>query len=323
MNTMARLGVLVSSWFLLLACCCPTLAASQPEAQLKTSVDATAITIGDVLTLKLEVRRPESLKLAFPSIGANLGEWVVRGSNRLPPKAADGGGLVDEVLALQLTIYKTGEFEIPGIEIEAVQPGGEKSILSSEPVKIKVESVLSGNQDTLKDLKPQAEIATDYKPFLLFLAALGSAAYLIYRLVQHLKHRRRALPAISQDRRTAEEIARQAIRQLLARKLIEQGYLKEFYLELSEIIKRFLGSKMGIPSLERTTEEFTEDLRQTAIQAGHYRMIRQFLDDCDLVKFAKYRPGAEEIQQIIARSSEIIDAVVAGSPAEPILEVAK
>jgi hypothetical protein len=320
---MAKPCVFVSWWFLLLACCCSTLAASQPKVQMKTSVDATAITIGDVLTLKLEVRRPESLKLAFPSIGPKLGEWVVRGSNRLPPSAADGGGRVDEVLALQLTIYKTGEFEIPGIEIEAVQPGGEKSILSSEPVKIKVESVLTGNQDTLKDLKPQAEIATDYKPLLLFLAALGSAVYLIYRLVQRLKHRRRALPAIPQDRRTAEEIARQAIRQLLARKLIEQGYLKEFYLELSEIIKRFLGSKMGIPSLERTTEEFTDELRQTTIQAGHYRMIRQFLDDCDLVKFAKYRPGAEEIQQIIARSNEIIDAVVVESPAEPVLEVAR
>jgi hypothetical protein len=322
-DTLAKLGVFVAGWFLLLDCRCSTLAAPQQEAHLKTSVDATTITIGEVVTLQLEVRRPESLKLAFPQVGATLGEWVVRGTNRLPTKAVNGGGAVSEVLALQLTIYKTGEFEIPKIQIEAVRPGGERSILTSEPVKIKVGSVLTGNQDTLKDLKPQAEIAADYKPFLLFLAALGSAAYLIYRLVQRLKRRRKALPAILQDRRTAEEIARQAIRQLLARKLIEQGYLKEFYLELSEIVKRFLGSKMGIPSLERTTEEFTEDLRQTAIQAGHYRMIRQFLDDCDLVKFAKYRPGAEEIQQIIARSSEIIDAVVAGSPAEPILGVAK
>ena len=312
----------MSCWFLVLDDHC-SIAGQYPAPHVKTSVDATEITIGDILTLKLEVRRPESLKLAFPSVGAQLGEWVVRGSNRLPSRATQDGGLIEDGLALQLAIYKTGEFEIPGIEIEAVQPGGEKSILSSEPIRIKVQSVLTGNRDTLMDLKPQAEIAADYKPFLLFLAALGSAAYLIYRLVQRLKRRKRALPAIPEDRRTPEEIARQAIQRLLARKLIEQGYFKAFYLELSEIMKRFLGVKMGIPSLERTTEEFTGDLRRTTIQPGHYRMIRQFLEDCDLVKFAKYRPGAEEMQQIIGRSNEIIDTVAMRSAAEPILEVAR
>jgi hypothetical protein len=102
--------------------------------------------------------------------------------------------------------------------------------------------------------------------------------------------------------RSAEEIAREAIERLLARKLVEQGHLKQFYLELSEIIKRFLGSKLGVHSLERTTEEFTRDLRAVSVPSAEYRMIREFLEDCDLVKFAKYRPAAEEVEQIIARS---------------------
>jgi hypothetical protein len=38
-------------------------------------------------------------------------------------------------------------------------------------------------------------------------------------------------------------------------------------------------------------------------------MIREFLEECDLVKFAKYRPGAEEVEQIITRSRAMIHEI--------------
>ncbi|HEU0004712.1 MAG TPA: BatD family protein [Terriglobia bacterium] len=291
----------------MLLCVNPALS-QDTKAQLKTSVDATTVTIGDVVTVKLSVKHPETLKIAFPPVGTSLGEWTVRSSKPLAPtKLADGS--VEDTLELQLAAYKTGDFEIPALNVETVKTSGEKEVFASEPIKIAVQSVLTGNQDTLKDLKPQAEIEADYKPFLFLLAALASAAYLVYRLVQYFKRRKRA-PIPKPGRvRSAEEIAREAIERLLARKLVEQGHLKQFYLELSEIIKRFLGSKLGVHSLERTTEEFTRDLRAVSVPSAEYRMIREFLEDCDLVKFAKYRPGAEEVEQIIARARAMIDGM--------------
>ena len=104
---------------------------------------------------------------------------------------------------------------------------------------------------------------------------------------------------------------------------MEQGQFKQFYLELSEIIKRFLGSKLGVHSLERTTEEFTRDLRAVSVPSAEYRMIREFLEDCDLVKFAKYRPGAEEVEQIIARSRAMIDGMTEESVKPQEVEVAQ
>ena len=131
-------------------------------------------------------------------------------------------------------------------------------MLSSEPIKIKVESVLTGQKQELKELKAQAEITPDYRPFLLLLAALASAVFLIYWLITTLKKRRKVAVMEVRDNRTPEQIARDAIQALLSRKLVEQGLLKQFYLELSEIVKRYLGQKLNILSLERTTEEFTQ-----------------------------------------------------------------
>jgi len=309
----------VSCWLLL--CVNPALS-QEAKAQLKTSVDATTVTIGDVVTVKLSVKHPETLKIAFPPIGTSLGEWTVRSSKQLlPTKLADGS--VEDTLELQLAAYKTGDFEVPALNVETVKTSGEKEVLASEPIKIAVQSVLTGNQDTLKDLKPQAEIEADYKPFLFLLAALASAAYLVYRLIQYFKGRKKS-PVVKPERvRSAEEIAREAIERLLARKLTEQGHFKQFYLELSEIIKRFLGRKLGVHSLERTTEEFTRDLRAVAVPSTQYRMIREFLEDCDLVKFAKYRPGAEEVEQIIARSHAMIDGLIEASLKPQAVEVAQ
>jgi hypothetical protein len=278
----------------------------EPKAQLKTSIDATSVTIGDVVTVKLSVKHPETLKIAFPAVGTSLGDWTVRSSKQLPSSKLPDGN-IEAGLELQLAAYKTGDLEVPALNIEAVKASGEKDVLTSEPIKVVVQSVLTGNEDTLKDLKPQAELEPDYKPFLFLLAALASAVYLVYRLVRFLKNRKNAPVPKPERIRSAEEVAREAIERLLARKLVEQGQFKQFYLELSEIIKRFLGSKLGVHSLERTTEEFTRDLRAVSVPSAQYRMIREFLEDCDLVKFAKYRPGAEEVEQIITRSRSMID----------------
>ena len=291
-----------AAYFSGLAPPCP----QEPKAQLKTSIDATTVTIGDVVTVKLSIKHPEALKVAFPPIGPSLGEWTVRTSKPLPPtKLADGN--IEEVLELQLAAYKTGDVEVPVLNVETVTATGEKEVLATEPIKVVVQSVLTGQQDTLKDLKPQAEIEADYKPFLFFLLALASAGYLVYRLIQYFKRRKKAPVPKPERVRLAEEVAREAIERLLARKLVEQGHFKQFYLELSEIIKRFLGSKLGVHSLERTTEEFTRDLRLVSVPSAQYRMIREFLEDCDLVKFAKYRPGPEEVDEIIERSRRMID----------------
>ncbi|MGH9426951.1 MAG: hypothetical protein ACRD2L_11700 [Terriglobia bacterium] len=304
-----------SSTFLLavsVACCFLLSAKSalsqETKAQLKTSVDATTVTIGDLVTVKLSVKHPEILKIAFPPVGTGLAEWTVRSSKQRPfSKLPDGN--IEDSLELQLAVYKTGDFEVPALNVEVVKASGEIEVLASEPIKVVVQSVLTGKQDTLKDLKPQTELEADYKPFLFLLAALASAVYLVYRVIQFFKESNKAPVPKPEGIRSAEEIAREAIARLLARKLVEQGQFKQFYLELSEIIKRFLGSRLGVHSLERTTEEFTRDLRAVSVPSAQHGMIREFLEDCDLVKFAKYRPGRDEVEQIIARSCAMIDDI--------------
>jgi hypothetical protein len=212
-----------------------------------------------------------------------------------------------DVYEIQLTVYRTGDFEIPPIEVELSDNSGKTEKITSPAIPIKVQSVLSGADETLKDLKPQAEIPPDYKPFFLTLIAILAGLVSIYQLIRYLRKRKPAEVGIVVDMRSPEEIAREAIGRLLDRRLIERGLHKSFYLEISEIIRKYLGSKLGISSLERTTEEFMRDLRSTLLPANPIEMIGDFLDDCDLVKFAKYRPSEEEVKEIVEVSYQVVE----------------
>lgn len=212
-----------------------------------------------------------------------------------------------DVYEVQLTVYKTGDFEIPPFEVELSERSGKTEKVTSSAIPIKVQSVLSRGDETLKDLKPQAEIPPDSKPFLLILVAILAGLVLIYQLIRHFRKRKHVEKSIEVDWRSPEEIAREAIGRLLARRLIEQGLYKNFYLEISEIIKRYLGSRLGILSLERTTEEFMRDLKNTLLPPSQIELIGHFLKDCDLVKFAKYRPSEEEVREIAEISYGVVE----------------
>jgi len=284
--------------------------AQEPAGQLKASVDATEINIGDIVTLTLVVQYPSAAKVSLPPVGNMLGEWTVRNVSNIPAKPLSNDN--QEVgLQIQLAIYKIGEFNIPALEVELIKKSGEREVLGSQPIKIKVESVLAGQKQELKELKAQAEITPDYRFFLYLLAALASAIFLIYWIIATLRRRRKVAVMEIRDTRTPEQIARDAIQILLSRKLVEQGLLKQFYLDLSEIVKRYLGQKLTILSLERTTEEFTRDLRQTSLPIHDFEMIREFLIECDLVKFAKYHPSLEEIQSTLQQAIQLIDRMEA------------
>src|SRR5881296_1883850 len=97
------------------------------------------------------------------------------GSKRGPPACERGSpGRVVETLQLQLTVYKTGDLEIPALHVEIVNAQGQREVRASQPIKIKVQSVLDGEQ--LKEIKAQAEISPDYRPLLFLLATLSALA---------------------------------------------------------------------------------------------------------------------------------------------------
>ena len=74
---------------------------------------------------------------------------------------------------------------------------------------------------------------------------------------------------------------------LLARHLAERGQFKRFYVELTQVVRRYIERRHAIRAPKQTTEEFLRD----AAGSGRFppdtlARLRAFLESADLVKFA-------------------------------------
>jgi hypothetical protein len=97
---------------------------------------------------------------------------------------------------------------------------------------------------------------------------------------------------------TAHEIAYRNLEALVARNLIEQGLIKEFYERISGVLRYYVEHRFSLHAPDRTTEEFLVELQTTdVLSPSDKEVLTEFLTHCDLVKFAKHDPTTEQIQR--------------------------
>jgi hypothetical protein len=270
------------------------------------------ITTADELTLQLEAIADADYEVEFPKPGDKLEELkIIDHDESMPTLTKDGKVLHSQ--SYQLEPFLAGDYKIPPMKItfwkkEKKEP--EKQEFESEPFTIHVISVLpeKSGEARIKDLVPPMLIpGWDKKWFWITAVGIGilaicSAGGLLYRRYRNdeIQTEMSKLPA--------HEIAFQQLDKLLADRLIEQGQIKEFYIRISDILRHYIENRFSLNAPERTTEEFLMELRQSNVLTdSHKRLLKEFLSQCDLVKFAKFLPESDETHKTVDVSKQFIE----------------
>jgi hypothetical protein len=104
---------------------------------------------------------------------------------------------------------------------------------------------------------------------------------------------KRKKPTIATEvaaRLSASEIAMRALQQLRE----ENPPVEIFYTRLADIIRYYIEGQFGLHAPERTTEEF---LSEATLPPQHMTSLSSFLMEADLVKFARLRPGKDDVDR--------------------------
>jgi hypothetical protein len=158
-----------------------------------------------------------------------------------------------------------------------------------------VEILRKSGLDTLsiKPIKPPlkapvtlAEILT-WVGLALVVAAIAFGVY--YFLLKKKKKepliKLRLKPSIPPD-----EAALEALEALKLKKLWQSGKVKEYYSEMTDIVREYIELRFLIRALEMTTDEIRMAMHQSGIDGGAKVKLLQTLTLADLVKFAKEQP---------------------------------
>lgn len=86
----------------------------------------------------------------------------------------------------------------------------------------------------------------------------------------------------------------------------ESGNVKEYYIELSFILRAYLSSRYNIDLLERTTTQTKLILKEKGLNDDTITSILQILFQSDMVKFARSRPENKEIIKMTSLARQII-----------------
>ena len=82
-----------------------------------------------------------------------------------------------------------------------------------------------------------------------------------------------------------------------------------YYTRLTEILRQYLENRFRVYSLELTTEETLVELIKTGFKKNNgFNDLKSVLTGADLVKFAKYKPVADENEALFQNSWKFVDS---------------
>ena len=292
---------------------------SQGEVSVRVEVPVRRATVGDRLTIRVRILHPASIQVDPPVPQPEEGSSLVLESiARTNPQSEQD----KDLYLFQAQAFETGSLRIPAFQAAWRRAGdpSQSGTAASEPVPIEITSVLQSPKDAPADLKPPAEIPAPPFPWVLASLAAAALAALVAGLIYWARRRRpapAAPPAPVAPPIPPHEWAYQELQRLLAGPLLRAGRVKEFHVELAEIVKRYLSLRFGFETLERTSEEVVSDLVRLRIGAEPLATAREFFAHTDLVKFARYRPAEDEIRRSVDRAYRLVDLTkLVESPAE-------
>lgn len=277
---------------------------SEYPIEVKAFVDKETITIGDKIRYTIKVVAPKETEIKLPDFGEHLGGFAVKDFG-MDERSFFGKKYITHYYILDT--YLTGTYTIPETVVEFKD---EKADLWEDvPVpelSVEVESLLEEDiqEVDIKDIENPRSLPGTMQFVWYVLGILFVGAFLVLAFYYVRKHLRRETEEV---RRPAHEIAYEALALLRKRKLSTEEDIKEYYSELSRIVRVYLENRFFIRAPEMTTEEFFVHVRDIdALKAEHTELLKNFLVHCDMVKFAKYGPAPDEIKKSYDSASELI-----------------
>jgi hypothetical protein len=259
-------------------------------------------TLGDAIYARLEIDAPAGIAIDAPFQEAGdqrLGRFRVVAFTRDTQRKPDGGQHHEQTYTLDAP--SSGRQRIPPLRFEMTDArqgsgagaGKPQEVLTDEvPLEIAplpAEAASAPLRAALGELDPDVG-GIGWLTLLGIASAIaivGSASVLGYRA---WRARRRI-----ERQRSAYDEAVARLRELEDVGPPDDTAADAWFVALSAIVRRYLEQRYEIRAPELTTEEFLQvATARPELSTDHRGLLRSFLERCDRVKFAGYRPDADE-----------------------------
>jgi hypothetical protein len=159
----------------------------------------------------------------------------------------------------------------------------------------------AGLTNELRDIKPPVLIPSGWL-WVWWIAGAVCLTTLLYLAWLYWQKRQALVPPVPVI--PAHIRAKQQLAEALA--FINQP--REFCILVSDTVRWYLEERFNFHAPERTTEEFLHELKGTNLLTPDQKSsLGEFLNRCDLVKFARYEPTEPELRDLHASALRLVE----------------
>lgn len=272
-------------------------------------VDKSVINIAQTINLELQASLQQGYEIQMPQVAEELKDFGIVDWQNLGSRLGNDNNIIT-ACRYRLEPFISGKFDLPSFKFAFFKTDDSEQIrhhLETEPIAVEVTSLIGEDRANLVIEDIEDVVQMSEKPSYWLLWVIGVLILLLSGWAW-FKARQKKLRKLIRIFKPAHEIAYARLRALEKENLIAAGKVKEFYERISDILRRYIEDRFQLRAPERTTEEFLVELSgSNQLSSSDKYDLRQFLEHCDLVKFAKFNPAAEQIQKTFELVEKFIE----------------
>lgn len=273
---------------------------AQNTPVVKAEIDTTNIRIGEQFEFKITVN--DTANVIIPKLEKLTGLEIIEDKKIDTLK----NQLIKKYI---LTGFDSGAYYIPQQQIFIRQRLHLTDSLLIKVASVKVDTTKQ-KMFPIKAIQSEPYQFDDFKPYLWYafiaLIIIGLMLYFALRKKKEVEEEV-VVPALPPF-----EEAIQKLHELDEKLLWQNNQIKEYYSELTEIVRGFIERELKVPALESTTDELIDiltdfnDSKAISTTKETIKKLRDLLREADLVKFAKSKPISEQIEANRKEAEEVV-----------------
>ena len=288
-----KLRIKIGFSFLLFILTLSTANAQQIKAT--ASLDSANILLGDQVKLFLEIDHPKDVAVQFPQVPDTIaGKIEVLNRSEVDTFDVDNEKNLKQIQSYLITCFDSGVYRIPPYWFK-INVNGRVDSIPSNGVTLQVHTMAIDTTKGPTDIKMPYGAPLTLKeviPYILGVLLIGAIIFLVLYSIKRKKKNQPLFAKAPKPKEPAHIIALRELDRIKDEKIWQKDKIKEYYSEITDVIRIYIENRFEISAMEKTTDEIVQSFkyRNDLISEKSFSNLSRILSLADLVKFAKYKP---------------------------------
>lgn len=282
---------------------------AQSNISIKSRIDAQQMTVGDQAKLYIEaIVFNKNIKVFWAPIPDSFGKLEVVEKGKIDTIVE--GTHTTFRQRLLITGFEAGSYKVPSLAFNVKHPDGNDYVLLTDSFQLNIAAIPVDTTKPFKPIKNIVAVKTTWLDYIWWIVGavvfIGLVAFVV---VYFIKNKKAPIPSfiLKAPAESLEEKALRLLKELEEKELWQKDKIKEYYTDLSDIMRAYLEARFGLTALEQTTDEILAQAKKSRELNKFYDELASILLTADMAKFAKAKPLPQEHMDCMEETRRLIE----------------